>query len=138
MVGLGLPETFILGCVAGLLLVLVRSARQPGSAPAAPLPAAGSAAVPRVAAGCGLVAMIPLALVVAYFALPEWQRLGAAGKVGVAQYLSVVFAVVLFVALSAWLVRVIGGPKPVDATANPVPPGRRLVGLIVVGTLLGL
>jgi tRNA A-37 threonylcarbamoyl transferase component Bud32 len=137
MVGLGLPETFLLGCVAGLLVVLVWTVRRPGPTPTRP-PAAGSSVVPRVAAGCGLVAMVPLALVVVYFALPEWQRPKAADNIGVAEYLLVGFAVMLFAGLSAWLIGVISGPKPVNATANPAPPRNRLFGPILVGTLAGL
>jgi tRNA A-37 threonylcarbamoyl transferase component Bud32 len=134
---------FIIVIVGMIRSIAARPARltppaDPKSVPLPAQPAAGPARVPRVVAGCGLVAMIPLALMVVYFALPEWQRLAAAGNIGMAQYLSVGFTVALFAGLCAWLVRVIRGPKPVDATANPVPPGNWLIGLILVGTLVGL
>ena len=132
---LGLPETFLLGCVAGSLIVLVRAVRRPDPAPTAPT--AGPPAAPRVAAGCAIMAMFPLALMVVYFALPDWQRMAAAGKIGMPQYLAVGFTVVLFAALFAWLVRVVLGPKPVEA-AHPAPTGNRLFGPILVGTLAGL
>src|SRR6185437_10200063 len=125
----GIPELLILSCVAGLIVALVGTTRRP---------ATGQNVVHQVFAGCGMVAMIPLALLAVGLGLPAWQKQAVAGRIGMTHYLMVGFSVVLFAGMFGWLARVFRGPKPMGTSAKPVAASKVLVGLILIGTVVGL
>jgi tRNA A-37 threonylcarbamoyl transferase component Bud32 len=126
----GLPVMFF-GVLAVLLRALVGRRARPEAVPT-PLPARptrGPAGVPRFVAGCGMMAMIPLVLMVVYLGLPGWRSLPSTGGAGLGPFLMLGFVAMVFVGLFAWLVHGFRGrrpapksPAPRPATPTPAPP----------------
>src|SRR5437762_6043045 len=122
MVGIGLLEVLVLLCLVGLLAVLVaaRLARRTARVTDRAQPLIGPTVVHQFFAGCGLVAMLPLALLALGLGLPAWQKLEATGRIGVTQYLMLGFGAALYTGLFVWLAQVFRGPRPVPPP-SPVP-----------------